>query len=80
VAKSGAKHTVHNVCVTQKSDEKTRKKKDRDLSTLPMERWPGGHHCDVHSDLSLRAGFSLNFSNGPKSVIFKACPFHGAPF
>jgi hypothetical protein len=37
-----------------------------------MERWAGGHHCHVHSDLSLRDGFSLNFSNGPKSAIFKA--------
>jgi hypothetical protein len=37
-----------------------------------MERWAGGHHRHVHSDLSLRHGFSLNFSNGPKSAIFKA--------
>jgi hypothetical protein len=37
-----------------------------------MERWAGGHRCDVHSDLSLRDGFSFNFSNGPKSAIFKA--------
>jgi hypothetical protein len=56
----------------QKNDENARKKKDRCLSTPSMERWAGGHPCDVHSDLSLREGFSLNFSNGPKSVIFKA--------